>query len=107
MSAFVLNRKYELALPTSYVDVDSEEMEYIDGGYAAWQKALVATAIVAAGAGLIVALSYGQVWVAAKIMGYTFKTAVRKLGIKAVVGIVVESTGISAGAVAAALAIVF
>ena len=32
MSAFVLNRKYELALPTSYVDVDNEEMEYVDGG---------------------------------------------------------------------------
>ena len=34
MSAFVLNKKYELALPTSYVDVDNEEMEYVDGG--AW-----------------------------------------------------------------------
>lgn len=33
MSAFVLNKKYELALPTSYVDVDNEEMEYVDGGY--------------------------------------------------------------------------
>ena len=32
MSVFVLNRKYELALPTGYVDVDNEEMEYVDGG---------------------------------------------------------------------------
>ena len=32
MSAFVLNRKYELALPTSYVNVDNEEMEYVEGG---------------------------------------------------------------------------
>ena len=32
MSAFVLNRKYESALPTIYVDVDNEEMEYVDGG---------------------------------------------------------------------------
>jgi hypothetical protein len=31
MSAFVLNRNYELQLPNSYVDVDREEMEYIDG----------------------------------------------------------------------------
>ena len=38
MSAFVLNRKYELALPTSYVDVDNEEMEYIDGGFS-WNDA--------------------------------------------------------------------
>lgn len=32
MSAFVLNRKYALELPTSYVDMDNEEMEYVDGG---------------------------------------------------------------------------
>ena len=33
MSTFVLNRNYGLALPTSYVEVDNEEMEYVDGGY--------------------------------------------------------------------------
>ena len=32
MSTFVLNRNYGLALPTSYVEVDNEEMEYVDGG---------------------------------------------------------------------------
>ncbi|SKA85141.1 hypothetical protein SAMN05428976_10748 [Clostridium sp. USBA 49] len=32
MSAFVLNRKYELQLPESFVDIDREEMEYVDGG---------------------------------------------------------------------------
>ncbi|MGL5087628.1 MAG: hypothetical protein ACRC68_18255 [Clostridium sp.] len=32
MSIFVLNRNYELQLPTSFVDVDREEMEYVDGG---------------------------------------------------------------------------
>lgn len=39
MSAFVLNRKYELALPTSYVDVDNEEMEYVDGGWSGYVAA--------------------------------------------------------------------
>ncbi|ASW42066.1 hypothetical protein [Clostridium isatidis] len=34
MSAFVLNRKYELQLPDSFVDIDREEMEYVDGGFA-------------------------------------------------------------------------
>jgi hypothetical protein len=34
MSAFVLNRKYELQLPERFVDVDREEMEYVDGGFA-------------------------------------------------------------------------
>ena len=32
MSTFVLNRNYELQLPNSYVNVDREEMEYVDGG---------------------------------------------------------------------------
>lgn len=33
MSAFVLNRNYELQLPNSFVDVDCGEMEYVDGGF--------------------------------------------------------------------------
>lgn len=33
MSAFVLNRNYELQLPNIFVDVDRNEMEYVDGGY--------------------------------------------------------------------------
>ena len=32
MSAFVLNRNYELKLPNSFVDVDCNEMEYVEGG---------------------------------------------------------------------------
>ncbi|NKF08026.1 hypothetical protein J1C67_05400 [Clostridium gasigenes] len=32
MSTFVLKRNYGLELPASYVEVDSEEMEYVDGG---------------------------------------------------------------------------
>ena len=34
MSAIALNRNYELQLPNSYVDVDRDEMEYVDGGSA-------------------------------------------------------------------------
>jgi len=34
MSTFVLNKEYSLQLPSSYVDIDRDEMEYIDGG--AW-----------------------------------------------------------------------
>lgn len=33
MSTFVLSRNYELILPESYVDVNNEEMEYVDGGW--------------------------------------------------------------------------
>lgn len=33
MSAFVLRREYALQLPNSYVEIDRDEMEYVDGGY--------------------------------------------------------------------------
>ena len=32
MSTFVLKREYALAMPTSYIDIDRDEMEYLDGG---------------------------------------------------------------------------
>ncbi|MCX7951454.1 MAG: hypothetical protein N2594_05820 [Clostridiales bacterium] len=32
MNALALKRNYQLQLPNSFVDVDSEEMEYVDGG---------------------------------------------------------------------------
>ena len=35
MSTFVLKREYALAMPSSYVDIDRDEMEYVDGGSAA------------------------------------------------------------------------
>lgn len=33
MSAFVLKREYTLQLPNRYVEVDRDEMEYVDGGH--------------------------------------------------------------------------
>ena len=33
MSAFVLNREYALQLPNNYVEIDRDEMEYVDGGF--------------------------------------------------------------------------
>ena len=32
MSTFVLRREYALQMPSSYVDIDRDEMEYVDGG---------------------------------------------------------------------------
>ena len=32
MSAFVLQREYSLQLPNNYVEIDRDEMEYVDGG---------------------------------------------------------------------------
>ncbi|CAM2888570.1 hypothetical protein HAHI6034_01500 [Hathewaya histolytica] len=33
MSTLALNRSYELQMPSSFVDVDRDEMEYVDGGF--------------------------------------------------------------------------
>lgn len=32
MSSFVLKRNYQLQFPTSFVEIDRDEMEYVDGG---------------------------------------------------------------------------
>lgn len=39
MSTFVLKREYALQMPTSYVDIDRDEMEYVDGG---WSPSILA-----------------------------------------------------------------
>lgn len=33
MNAIALSRNYELQLPNNFVEVDKEEMEYVDGGF--------------------------------------------------------------------------
>lgn len=33
MSTFVLKREYALQLPNNYVEIDRDEMEYVDGGW--------------------------------------------------------------------------
>ncbi|SKA92194.1 hypothetical protein SAMN05428976_11911 [Clostridium sp. USBA 49] len=67
MSEFVLNRKYELQLPDSFVDIDRDEMEYIDGGWSFTRKFSTKAGINAlykAGAGYSIAtliLAFGVV----------------------------------------------
>lgn len=43
MSTFVLKREYTLQMPTSYVDIDREEMEYVDGGFTIKNWAITGT----------------------------------------------------------------
>ncbi|GAA0760978.1 hypothetical protein SDC9_58690 [bioreactor metagenome] len=93
MSAFVLNRKYELQLPNSYVDVDRDEMEYVDGGilvsgkwygFSIWFNSRETD-------GLLIAIGAGSAgaWLAAEL---------------AAAGIVTLPAAIPFGVVAAALA---
>lgn len=39
MNTIALNNNYQLELPTSYVDVDDDEMEYVDGGWSGYVAA--------------------------------------------------------------------
>lgn len=55
MSTFVLNKEYSLQLPSSYVDIDREEMEYIDGGLYLSNNDLKAVLITAGVTGVTVA----------------------------------------------------
>jgi len=56
MSTFVLRREFALQMPTNFVDIDMDEMEYIDGG---WQVCTVETAGYWID-GAIIALSYAM-----------------------------------------------
>ncbi|CAM2077110.1 MAG: hypothetical protein NSGCLCUN01_01298 [uncultured Clostridium sp.] len=63
MSTFVLKREYALAMPTSYIDIDRDEMEYVDGGAFVYRWAVTMTLDVIAmafGLGAILApIKYG------------------------------------------------
>lgn len=78
-------------------------MECIDGGYTWWKKAIVGTALVAAGAGLIAALAYGQIWLASTILRVTFMGAVQAIGASAVLGIIGLDSLISIGIIGSAM----
>ena len=53
MSTFVLRREYALQMPTNFVDVDMDEMEYVDGGIA------LKTTWVAAGLNAAIGIAIG------------------------------------------------
>ena len=91
-----------LRLPSSYVDIEREEMEYIEGGMSWYWKVAIGAGVLALGAGLIVAFAYGQLYLAARIMGWTFSRYVQTLGAAAVADVVSKSlvgTGATIGTV--------
>ena len=93
----------QMVLPASYAVIEEEEMMYLDGGLTKVQKGLIIAGAIACGAALTVALVYGQIALAAKIMGFTFKKMAKKMGAKAVAGVVASSLGVSTTVTFAAL----
>jgi len=100
MSAFVLNRKYELQLPDSFVDIDREEMEYVDGGSvylsnAGLRSVLIACALNPIGT-TILGLAY---WKAVSFVTAKFSLLCARLG--AIGGVLGAVAGAVLGAYAA------
>ena len=54
MSTFVLKREYALQLPNNYVEIDRDEMEYVDGGG-------VPIALAAPALDIVVSLAIGRI----------------------------------------------
>lgn len=89
-----------LVMPNSYALMNEEEMSYVEGGALLfWEKVGLIAACMASTAVITVALVYGQLALAAKIMGFTVKKLAKKAGAAAVVGCITATLGISSGAV--------
>lgn len=89
-----------LVMPSSYAMMDEEEMMYVEGGaLSKADKALIIGICAASAVALTVALVYGQLALAAKILGWSVKKVAKKAGAVAVVGCITATLGISGGAV--------
>lgn len=96
MSAFALNREYELQLPMNYMDIDRDEMEYIDGGnLTAGQKAIIIGACIVSSVAIGAAIWIGAWAVAAKILCYSIRGVMAAAGPAAVASTLIAALGIS------------
>ncbi|MFP7299921.1 hypothetical protein [Neobacillus niacini] len=85
----------QLVMPGSYVEMREDEMMYLDGGISTKDKAAIIAIAIAGGVALTVAIAYGQIALGARIMGWTMKQFVRKLGAAGVATVVAGSLGVS------------
>ena len=89
-----------LVMPSYYASMDEEEMMYLEGGaLSTADKVLIVGICAVSAVALTVALVYGQFALAAKILGCSVKTVVKKAGAAAVVGCITATLGISGAAV--------
>lgn len=89
MSMFVLKREYELQLPNNYIEIDRDEMEYIDGGLD-WK-----TYVAGVATGVVGNILYD-------ILKYSGSAALQKFGVAAIggtVGWVIAGVAVSYGIV--------
>lgn len=95
-----------LVMPMNYVELQEDEMMYLDGGLSWWETGLIMGAAIAVGGVLTVAFATGQIWLAAKILGIGFKAYIQQAGVAQVASIVATSLGASFAMVYKALDII-
>ena len=90
MSAFVLKREYALQMPTNYVEIDRDEMEYVDGG--GWVYTAPIAWVVDG-----IAMASGAGWILAPIKMYGKKMAQQYIGqVTTILGKAIKwATGVS------------
>ena len=98
------NMTYGLTLDNSWELMSEEEMYDVNGGRSLrwYEKTAIIAAIGISAAALVVALTYGQLLLAAKIMGLTIKGFVATCGASVVATFIATSIGVSTSVVAAA-----
>ena len=83
-----------LVMPNNYVAISEEEMTYIDGGLTNGQKAIVVAACAVGAVAICAAVTAGEIWVAAKILGWSMSVIVEEIGAAAFVGLLTANLGI-------------
>lgn len=100
MSTLALNRSFELQMPSSFVDIDREEMEYVDGGGYYIDNQTLKTVVACCGINPIlptlVSLGY---WKVCGILTAKFSLLTAKLG--SVGGVIGAGMGFVLGALTA------
>lgn len=96
-----------LMMPSSYAVMNEDEMTYVEGGMAWWQKTAIIIGAAAVAGALTAALVSGQIWAAAWICKCTFAEAVKALGVSGVATVIGVALSVSTATVIGAMALVF
>ena len=87
-----------LRLPSCYVEVTDNEIEYLDGSLSFWAKVGIIAACVGICALIAGAIATGTLAVIATVLKMTFAVFVKKFGVLAVAKIILGAVGVGAAA---------
>lgn len=98
LNTMALETGSRLRLPSCYVEVSNDEMEYLDGGMGFWTKVGIISACIGVAVVIGAAIVTGTIAVVASVLKMTFATYVKKVGAAAVTKIILSTLGGSAAA---------